>query len=198
MTRSADYHHGNLHQALIARAIELISEGGVESVSLRSIARDLGVSHAAPTRHFRSKGDLLLAIAAEGVDALLQAALSHAGSTELSALGKLKALAQGYVGWAKANPAHHLLLRNRDVMRHANEQLKEKLKDYAQLQQALVAKARAEGWRSDTSERLILMQIIAMTAGLAFMVADPLYEVPLGGKPEEDEIQEVINDFFSK
>ena len=60
------YHHGKLREALLARAREVIEEAGVEGLSLRQLARDLGVSHAAPGKHFRDKQALLDALALDG------------------------------------------------------------------------------------------------------------------------------------
>ncbi len=60
------YHHGNLRQSLIDAAMESLEEVGLEELSLRSLAESLGVSKAAPYRHFASKRDLLVALAAEG------------------------------------------------------------------------------------------------------------------------------------
>ena len=60
------YHHGNLRDALVKAAIPLLAEHGVEGLSLRSVAKVAGVSHAAPYRHFRDKTDLLESIAIRG------------------------------------------------------------------------------------------------------------------------------------
>ena len=61
-----NYHHGNLAEAILLRAAEIIDERGIEALSLRSVARDLDVSHSAPNRHFKSKTDLLSALALDG------------------------------------------------------------------------------------------------------------------------------------
>ena len=61
-----NYHHGNLAEAILLRAAEIIDERGIEALSLRSVARDLNVSHSAPNRHFKSKTDLLSALALDG------------------------------------------------------------------------------------------------------------------------------------
>lgn len=65
---SADlpYHHGNLHEALIAEGRRALEEVGAHELSLRNLARAVGVSEAAPSRHFAGKEGLLAAIAADG------------------------------------------------------------------------------------------------------------------------------------
>ena len=65
-----NYHHGDLAQQLIDLAIREISESGTEKLSLRSIAREAGVSQTAPYRHFPTKNCLLAAIATQGFNQL--------------------------------------------------------------------------------------------------------------------------------
>jgi AcrR family transcriptional regulator len=66
----ARYHHGDLRAALIARAAEVVVADGVGALSLRELARDLGVSHGAPSRHFPDKQSLLDALALNGFERL--------------------------------------------------------------------------------------------------------------------------------
>jgi AcrR family transcriptional regulator len=79
----APYHHGSLRAELLARAEVALAADGVEALSLRQLARDLGVSHGAPARHFRDKQALLDALALQGfqtLDAAMRAAALSAGS----------------------------------------------------------------------------------------------------------------------
>ena len=64
--RTDGYHHGDLPRALVASAVGLIEEEGREAFTLREVARRVGVSHAAPYRHFADKQALLAAAAAYG------------------------------------------------------------------------------------------------------------------------------------
>ena len=57
------YHHGDLHQEILCAACELIEENNIASLSLREIAKKVGVSHTAPYRHFKDKESLLAGIA---------------------------------------------------------------------------------------------------------------------------------------
>ncbi|MDR9405172.1 MAG: TetR/AcrR family transcriptional regulator, partial [Halothece sp. Uz-M2-17] len=67
---SKTYHHGELRENLIEAAITLINEKGISDLSLRQLARYVGVSHNAPYRHFETKQALLMAVAEEGFIAL--------------------------------------------------------------------------------------------------------------------------------
>lgn len=70
MTGTLRYHHGDLRAALVQRATEVVAAGGVDALSMRELARDLGVSHAAPSRHFADRQALLDAVAVNGFDRL--------------------------------------------------------------------------------------------------------------------------------
>ena len=99
------YHHGNLRAELLARAIEVVDERGVGELSLRELARDVGVSHAAPRRHFADRQALLDALALEGFERLgddLRAALAGAGA---SFDARLNALARSSLAFATAHGA---------------------------------------------------------------------------------------------
>ena len=65
------YHHGDLKHTLIKAACQHLAKAGAESLSLRALARDAGVSQTAPYRHFKTKSSLFAAIAATGFDELL-------------------------------------------------------------------------------------------------------------------------------
>jgi AcrR family transcriptional regulator len=66
------YHHGNLRRAIVDLALGVIAADGVGALSLRDLARRLGVSHAAPRHHFLDKAALLTFIAAEGFERLAE------------------------------------------------------------------------------------------------------------------------------
>jgi len=64
--QQTSYHHGDLRNSLVSIGADLLNTKGVGGISLREIARTIGVGHNAPYRHFRNKHDLLEAIAEEG------------------------------------------------------------------------------------------------------------------------------------
>lgn len=64
------YHHGNLRAALLAQAEATLRASGIDGLSLRELARAVGVSHGAPRRHFEDKAALLEALVAEGFNRL--------------------------------------------------------------------------------------------------------------------------------
>lgn len=60
------YHHGDLRRALVDAARRLLEAEGAAAMSLRAVAREAGVSPAAPYHHFKDKGELMSAVASEG------------------------------------------------------------------------------------------------------------------------------------
>ncbi|GIF06401.1 TetR/AcrR family transcriptional regulator [Actinoplanes siamensis] len=87
MTRQR-YHHGDLRRALLSAAAEAIAESGVNSLSMRDLARRAGVSHAAPGHHFADKAGLLTALATDGFQQLAKAlGTSRLASNSLLELG---------------------------------------------------------------------------------------------------------------
>jgi AcrR family transcriptional regulator len=99
------YHHGDLRSTLLALAEETLRDRGPAELSLRELARDAGVSPAAPSRHFRSKQALLDALALAGFERLtgtLAGTLAAAGDTFAQ---RLDALTRTYVAFAVDNAA---------------------------------------------------------------------------------------------
>src|SRR6201985_1554651 len=62
----ARYHHGALHEALLKAAEKVLERDGLQGLTLRAVAREAGVSHAAPTHHFGDLTGLVSALAAIG------------------------------------------------------------------------------------------------------------------------------------
>jgi len=105
MGKKRPYHHGNLRQALIDAALELIEERGVSALTLREVARQVGVTHAAPQRHFADRAALVAAVAEQGFRGLAAHVAAVRGSARTPAQ-RLRALGVAYVEYALAHPAH--------------------------------------------------------------------------------------------
>ncbi|MFV8165269.1 TetR/AcrR family transcriptional regulator [Mycobacterium sp. 134] len=105
------YHHGDLRAAVLQQAELTLSRSGVDGLSLRRLARDIGVSHAAPSRHFRDKQALLDALAVSGFERLGRSINRRASSGSFDE--RLRAVAHAYVHFAIANPALLALMFSR-------------------------------------------------------------------------------------
>jgi AcrR family transcriptional regulator len=97
--KGTHYHHGDLRAALIDAAIDVIAERGVRGFSLAETTRRLGVTTAAPYRHFADRDELLAAVAARALDAFA-IMLAGAADTADSPAERLAAMAGSYVRFA--------------------------------------------------------------------------------------------------
>jgi len=99
-----NYHHGDLRQALVSAALKALERERIEQLSLRALARSLGVSPRAPYRHFATKEQLLAAVAAEGfrMSAEFTAARLEAAHDPMD---RLRVAVEAYVLFATQHPA---------------------------------------------------------------------------------------------
>jgi AcrR family transcriptional regulator len=109
-TAKNSYHHGDLRQSLIDAAIALISEDGISDLSLRRVARRVGVSHNAPYRHFEDKDALLAAVAEQGFQSLTVAMETAKQDIPVGTSQCLEAIGLAYVNFAVAQPFHYRLM----------------------------------------------------------------------------------------
>lgn len=119
---ASSYHHGDLPHVLRAAAVAVILDKGVNSFSLREVARRAGVSHAAPGYHFGDVRGLLTSVATEGFETL-HAEIKRAGAGIDEPIERLKAIGRGYVRVAVEYPAHCELMFRDDVIDPNNPDL---------------------------------------------------------------------------
>jgi AcrR family transcriptional regulator len=98
MTARSRYHHGDLRQALIDTAVELLGERGAEAFSMAEASRRLGVAASAPYRHFADRDALLTAVAMRAADLLTEQL--HRTAASGPPAQRLAAAARAYVHFA--------------------------------------------------------------------------------------------------
>lgn len=103
------YHHGDLRRALVEAGRRLLEREGSAGLSLRAVAREAGVSAAAPYHHFKDRAALLYAVAHEGNVALNDAVRTAFDSSE-AGQERIVAVGLAYVTFALANPALYELM----------------------------------------------------------------------------------------
>ena len=108
------YHHGALHEALLAAAEALLLERGAAAFTLRECARRAGVSHAAPAHHFGDVRGLLTAFATVGFDRMADLMQRYRAAALPDAQARLSAVGLAYIDFALAHPAHFALMFGRD------------------------------------------------------------------------------------
>jgi AcrR family transcriptional regulator len=118
------YHHGNLREALIQAARELIAEKGPAGFTFADAARSAGVSAAAPYRHFRDREALLADVAREGFqrfEAMLQAGWAGGKPDPLTAFHNI---GRAYLAFARAEPAYYAAMFESGLAPDASAELR--------------------------------------------------------------------------
>ncbi len=108
--KKTDYHHGDLRTALLKEAVKSLHSDGLEGLTLRSLARKLGVSHTAPYRHFKSREDLLIAIANETLDEFSDIIAKLLSDYELDSDEFFNKAVVAYYTFATEHPARFFLI----------------------------------------------------------------------------------------
>jgi len=119
------YHHGNLREALIRAALELIARKGTAGFTFAEAARFAGVSPAAPYRHFRDRDELMASVALRGFEQY-EAALARAcDDGRPNAFSALDRLGKAYLEFARAHPAFYSAMFEAGVPIGADPALRE-------------------------------------------------------------------------
>lgn len=116
------YHHGDLRRALVDAAMELLAEGGTEALGLRELARRVGVSAAAPYRHFKDKQALIQAVAAAGFERFYTEV--EGAKDGLPPDEQFAAMAEAYVRFALRYPRLYKLMFSSELGRFEDKDLR--------------------------------------------------------------------------
>ena len=123
--RSRGYHHGNLKEALIRAALELIAEKGPAGFTFAEAARWAGVSPAAPYRHYRDRDQLLADVARRGFDQFAEA-LAHAWDEGKPTPSKaFDRLGKAYLHFARTEPAYYSAMFEAGIPPDSNPEMRE-------------------------------------------------------------------------
>ncbi len=100
------YHHGNLREALIGAALDLISQKGPAGFTFAEAARQAGVSAAAPYRHFRDRDALMADVARQGFERFTARLAAAWDNGRLGPMAALERVGRAYLGFAREEPAY--------------------------------------------------------------------------------------------
>ena len=184
-----------LGDRLVQVALELLAKEGIESLTLRSLARRAGVSHGAPARHFRSLSDLRAEVAATGFRMLSEAIekSNAATSPEVGPMPRLAAAGRAYVDCALANPGLFALMFRTGDLDPNNESL---LRDAdAAFERLLehVRMAQVSGWREGRDSRQLAGSLWAAVHGLATLWAEGAYPGAIPGVSLDDAMKSLFD-----
>ena len=163
------YHHGRLREALLERAAEVIAEGGVDALSLRGLARDLGVSHAAPRRHFKDRDSLLYALAEEAFRRSVEAMDLGAEAAGDDPVARYRALGRSYVAFAQAEPAFFRAMHHPGMSGVLSGDLKAAQDAwFSRLHEGAIA-AQAAGWHPEAAPEVLVAFSVSAALGAAML-----------------------------
>jgi AcrR family transcriptional regulator len=169
------YHHGKLREALLARATETIEEAGVEGLSLRQLARDLGVSHAAPGKHFRDKQALLDALALDGFRAM-NARITGASEAAGGHSSRFVRIARAYVDFAVSHPVLLSVMHSTKHHPDASDELRSIGESGIRVARALIAEAQAAGELAPGDCEMLALVCFVSLHGAAMLAAGNLLD----------------------
>lgn len=172
--RPKRYHHGNLRQAVIDTAIALAEESGDEHISLREVARRIGVSSGAPFRHFSDHAALMSAIAEEATVRLRLLVERDQHRSPPAAIERLRTMGRSFLAWALQHPASFRIVSARRLYDFsASPALSAHFQAVRERTVTLVRQAQAEGDLQAhlPPERLALM-LRSAVYGMARMHVD--------------------------
>ena len=192
------YHHGDLKEALIAASHKILREKGADSLSLRAVAAEVGVSHMAPYSHFKSKKSLFQEVAASGFDELASKMTSDSnGLTNASEL--ILSYGVTYIEFALAQPQLYRLMlgqvenlgRRGAGKVHDGKPVQASLDVSPELQRSskrpfdLLESAFAQTSRHELKVKAQALGAWSMVHGMAALLIEGHFEIPLGMTTKE-------------
>jgi AcrR family transcriptional regulator len=108
--RKQGYHHGNLRQALVDAALDLITRQGPTGFTLSEAAKQAGVTPAAVYRHFEGREDLIAEAARQGYEIFAEVMQVAYESGQPSALAAFEATGRAYLAFARKYPGHYIAM----------------------------------------------------------------------------------------
>lgn len=181
------YHHGNLKEALVRAALELIAEKGPFGFTFADAARWAGVSPAAPYRHYSDRDELMADVAKRGFDLFEQALLRAWDEGKPDPLTAFERLGRAYLEFARKEPAYYSAMFEAGIPPNKNPELRDAgERAFAVLRKAaeqIVARA-PEGKRPPAA--MLALHVWALSHGIASLFArgdDARRSLPMS--PEE-------------
>jgi AcrR family transcriptional regulator len=166
--QAAAYHHGDLRAALLDAVALVVRKRGVGHVSLRAVARHVGVTHAASAHHFGNKAGLLTAFATQGYAQLAESVLATIVDAQpKDGPATLEAVGRGYVRFALARPEQFEVMFRLDVLNKDDPEFTAASEAAYGLLVSTVARCRDDGYLGDLDPELVAVSAWSMVHGLA-------------------------------
>lgn len=186
-----NYHHGDLRRALVDAALRLVEAGDEVSPTLRSVAEAVGVSAAAPYRHFADREALLAAVLVRGFDELAET-MNHERLAAGSPLEALAATGEAYVRFAAEHPRLYRTMFGPECDKTAHPDLASAGQRALAVMRDAVTACCVAGHVDAQSAGKVVLASWSLMHGLASLQADGLLDAAGGGKAAVRNAGEVI------
>ena len=162
------HYQGDLRQEMIDAAAAALAEVGAEHLSLRDVARRVGVSHAAPANHFGDKAGMLTAVAVQGFG-LFADYLSAAVDRIDSPIEALHANGRAYLEFSDLYPGYFEIMFRPPLINRDDPNYKSAGDKAFGLLRELVAACQRQGWQPDADTTALTVSTWALFHGLALL-----------------------------
>ncbi len=188
------YHHGALREALLLAAERVLERDGLAGLTLRAVAREAGVSHAAPTHHFGDLTGLVSELAAVGFRQF-NAAMGSACDAATTPLERALARPKAYVAYAQAHPGMYGIMFRTERLDYSRPSLHEAAEaSFAGLANAIGA-MRQEQIRRDTmtiDQAAAIARAWSMVHGFTMLLLDGRLEDILERLPKGTTAEQLL------
>ncbi|MCK1394877.1 TetR-like C-terminal domain-containing protein [Bradyrhizobium sp. 1] len=180
------YHHGALREALLEAAERVLERDGLSGLTLRAVAREAGVSHAAPTHHFGDLTGLLSELAAVGFRQF-NAAMASSCDAATTPLARALARPKAYVAYAQAHPGMYGIMFRTERLDYSRPSLNEAAEaSFAGLANAIgmMRQEQISGDALTLNQGAAIARAWSMVHGFTMLLLDGRLEDILGRLPE--------------
>jgi AcrR family transcriptional regulator len=166
-----EHFDGDLRRALLDAAADTLDETGVDGLSLREVARRVGVSHAAPAHHFGDKTGLLTALAAEGFELFIVhlGFAAEVGAESTPPVDQLASIGWAYADFADRHPGHFDVMFRPGLIRTDDPAYASASNAAFEALMAYVGAFQSAGWRAQADTRALSAAAWALAHGIAVL-----------------------------
>lgn len=180
------YYDGDLRRDLLVAAAAAVAEHGAGAVSLREIARAVGVSHAAPAHHFGDKQGLFTALAAEGFVRLAAALAAGCDNGGDDAVERLIGMGAAYVRFAREEPAFFAVIFRADIVDITDADYARAGAEAYTVLAETVASAQEAGWGRGEDTWVLTAAAWSLVQGLATLASHGALQATSGFRSADD------------
>lgn len=171
--KRGSFHHGNLREALLDAAFQILDESGPDAITIREVARRTGVSHAAPVNHFKDRKCLMTAVATKLFEELAAVIEKRLSRSKPIASEQAGAFAKGLIAYGLSNPNRYQLLWRRDLVDNSDRNLQAAMDA---IYDQLIAKIETSRKKKKYDQHTVAIALWSLAHGYVSMRADGNFE----------------------